>query len=183
MLMRCALSLALIVAVTLPVNAEPPLRVLTEDAYATQYRDGLWSTVQVTRSTFSTGLVDTILFFSIYDASGDLIAGGSFARIENTMFVVNNQGTKATLDHPDAVMVWQATSDYLSVSTTTEKVIDNRGLEFSSSYRLTEKGRQYSADAEGIVRGVALNITRTMIDSPEFGEAFLTVRKTRRQER
>jgi hypothetical protein len=182
MLARYALSLVLIMAVTIPADAEPPFRVLTEDASANQLQNGITSTVQVTRSTFSNGTVETILFFSAYDSSGHLIVGGLFQRIDSALFVMNKQGTKATLNHPEVIMSWQATPDYSAVSNTTEvsKVEDNRGFEFSSSYhrRLAEKAVQLSAAVEGIAGGIAFNIERMTIESTEFGSAFLTVRKT-----
>ena len=108
---RYFLPIVLATVLTLRADAEPPIRILDEQAHATQLRNGITSTVQVVRSVSSDGPVETTLFFSSYDASGNLIVGGLFQIIDNALFVVDKQRHTATLNHPDVKMTWHPTQE------------------------------------------------------------------------
>ena len=174
-LLGAAAAIVFIAVVSSPALAAPPFRVLTEDASALQCTDGRCITVQVTRSTFSNGHRETTLVVSRFDLLGNVL-GGFFRQIDNGAFVMEAHGRRATLDDPDATVTWQATNEFLSASDSTERVIDNRGFEFSLSHRLTEHAEQRSATAIGTVDGVAISIERAL---PAGGSASLTLGRAR----
>ena len=180
-----ALAVVSILALANPAVAQSiRLRVVSEDAYATQCRDGICATVQVTRSTFSDGGLETILFISAYDPSGNSIIPGSFTLIDSSAFVINKRGTHATLNHPSAVVTWGATGLYSEESDSTTKVIDKRESEFHSPnvVRLTEKEHREEAAAEGVAEPIIIDTGGIQL-AQGFGTAFLTIRKTTRIER
>lgn len=155
--------------------AGPPFRVLTEDASALQCRDENCITVQVTRSTFSNGHIETTLVVSRFDLFGNVL-GGFFRQIDNDAFAMEAHGRRATLEAPDATVSWRATDEYLAVSENAERVIDNRGFEFSVSHRTVERGEQRSATAIGVVDGVQINIEQAL---PAGGSASLVLSRSR----
>jgi hypothetical protein len=179
------LAVMSIIALADPAVAQSiRFRVVTEDAYATQCRDGICATVQVTRSTFSDGGSETILFISAYDPSGNPIIPGSFTLIDSSAFVINERGTHATLNHPSAVVTWGVTGLYREESISTTKVIDKRESEFHSPnvVRLTEREHREEAAAEGVAESIIID-TRGIPSAQGFGNALLTTRKTMRIER
>lgn len=174
-LLAAATAIVFLAVVSAPALAAPPFRVLTEDASVLQCDDGRCITVQVTRSTFSNGHIETILVVSMFDLFGNVL-GGFSRQIDNGAFAMEAHGRRATLDSPDATVTWRATDEFLSVSESTERVIDNRGFEFSFSHRITERGEQHSATAFGIVDGVTISIERAL---PAGGSAFLSLSRAR----
>ncbi len=158
-----------------PALAAAPFRVLTEDASVLQCRDGRCITVQVARSTFSNGHVETTLVVSTFDLFGNVL-GGFSRQIDNGAFAMEAHGRRATLHTADATVTWQATDEFLSVSDSTERVIDNRGFEFSLSHRIIERGEQRSATATGRVGDIAIDIERAL---PAGGSAFLSLSQAR----
>jgi hypothetical protein len=188
MLPRVILALAIIIVLTEPTVAASvvKVRILTEDAYATQCRDTICATVQVTRSTFSDGDVETILFVSAYDPSGHAIIPGSFTSIDNALFVMNRRGTHASVNHPSAVVTWAANGLYSEESASTMKVIDKRENPFNppNAFRLTEQEHRLGALAEGTVGDItAVAIDTDVPQSAGFGDGFLTIRRTTRIDR
>lgn len=131
--------------------------------------------VQVTKSTFSNGHIETALVVSMFDLFGNVL-GGFFRQIDNDAFAMEAHGRRATLESPDARVTWHATDEYLAVSENTERVIDNRGFEFSFSHRTMDRGEQRSATAIGVVNGVTINIEQAL---PAGGSAFLVLSRSR----
>jgi len=174
-LLTAAAAIVFIAVVSSAALGAPPFRVLTEDASALQCRDGRCITVQVTRSTFSNGHIETTLVVSTFDLFGNVL-GGFSRQIDNGAFAMEAHGRRATLDYPDATLTWQATDEFLSVAESTERVIDNRGFEFSFSHRLTERGEQRSATAFGTAGGVTISIERAL---PAGGSASLSLSRAR----
>jgi hypothetical protein len=135
-------TLAIAIAYTAHAGADPVrLRVITEDASAIQCVDEVCTTVQVSRSTFSTGEVDTVLFVSAYDPFGEPIIPGAFTQIESSAFIIDQRGTHATLNHPTAVVTWEVTGDYTEESELTTKVVDKRpsALQGPRAFRIRER--------------------------------------------
>jgi hypothetical protein len=174
-LLAAAAVIVFIAMASSPALAAAPFRVLTEDASVLQCAAERCITVQVTRSTFSNGHIETTLVVSRFDLFGNVL-GGFSRQIDNHAFAMEAHGRRATLDDPDAAVTWQATDEFLSVSDSTERVIDNRGFDFSLSHRLTERGEQRSATAFGTVGGVAISIERAL---PAGGSAFLSLSRAR----
>lgn len=174
-LLAAAAAVVVIAVASSNALAGPPFRVLTEDASALQCLDGRCVTVQVARSTFSNGHIETTLVVSTFDLFGNVL-GGFSRQIDNDAFVMEAHGRRATLDYPDATLTWHATDEYLAVSESTERVIDNRGFEFSFSHRIMQRGEQRSATAIGMVDGVRINIDRAL---PAGGSAFLVLSRSR----
>lgn len=175
-----ALSVVILVVLATPAMAERPFRVVTEDAYATQCRFGVCATVQVTRSTFSNGNVETSLFFSATDEFGETIPvfPQSFFQIDSADFVMDPLGLSATLKHGEVSVAWRATDDFASISFSTNFVREKTENGFTWS-RLTEEEQQLSADAEGVVvvRLIPFD-TGHVPESEGFGSASLTLRTT-----
>ena len=189
MLGRLIFALVVVAILVEPTLADSvvKLRVLTEDAYATQCRDGICATVQVTRSTFLNGDVETILFVSAHDSSGNSIIPGSFTPIDSGLFVMNRRGTHASVNHPNAVVTWSANGLYREESDSTMKVVDKRENPFNppTAFRLTEKEHRLGASAEGTVGDTTSVAIDTDVPSSAagFGDGFLTIRKTTRIDR
>ena len=160
------------------------LRVLTEDAFASQCVDGICTTVQVSRSTYSTGAVETVLFISAFDGLGTPIIPGTFTQIDSSAFVINRRGTEATLDHPTAFVTWRATGDYTEEAESTTKVVDKRPSPFRgpTAFRLSEKEHRAGAAAQGVAQAIAID-TDGIPTASGFGDAFLTIRRTTRVDR
>jgi hypothetical protein len=142
-----------------PAVAEPRFHVDTEDAYVTQCRAGICATLQVTRSRFSNSAVSTTLFFSAYDERGNAIAipgfPSGFTSIPSEHFVMNPQGTQATLNYSGVSVTWLA---------------DGRS-------RASDRGQQRSAAVKGAVGTIIFEAAAGRRPG-DFGSAFLTVRKT-----
>jgi hypothetical protein len=178
---RLALALVLTFILATPAMAEPPFRVRSEDAFAYQCVNGVCSTVQVTRSTFSTGVVETILFFSAYDDFGNPISvlgvPSGYTQIPSEHFVMNRRGTIASLTYAGVTVVWKDTDDYHAEANSTE-IVRQKGADgrFTRS-RVSERSQQLSADAEGAVGPIVINTAATL-GVGEFGSASLTTRKT-----
>ena len=182
---RLALAVLAILALADPVLAQTNrIRVLSEDAYATQCQNGVCTTVQVTRSTFSDGQSETILFVSAYDPSGNAVIPGTFIPIDSAAFAMNRRGTHATLNHPNATVTWQVTGLYSEESDSTTKVIDKRESELHQPdiVRVTEKEHRRSAAAIGAADPIGID-TAGIAPAEGSADAFLTVRRTVRVER
>jgi hypothetical protein len=165
--------------------AEPiRLRVLTEDASASQCVDGICTTVQVSRSTYSTGAVETVLVISAFDGSGNPIIPGTFTQIDSSAFVINRRGTEATLDHPMAFVTWHATGDYTEEAESATKVVDKRPSPFRgpTAFRVSEKEHRARAAAQGVAQAMTID-TDGIPTASGFGDAFLTIRRTTRVDR
>jgi hypothetical protein len=173
-----ALSVVILLVCATSATAERPFRVVTEDAYATQCRSGVCATVQVTRSTFSNGNVETSLFLSVADEFGEPIpvAPQPFIEIDSAHFVVDPLGLSATLNYKEVSVAWAATDDFASISFSTNFVREKTETGFTWS-RLTEREQQLSAAVEGVVGPVPFD-TGHVPESEGFGSAFLTLRTT-----
>jgi len=183
--MRLTLAVLAILALADPVLAQTTrIRVLSEDAYATQCQNGVCTTVQVTRSTFSDGGSETILFISAYDPTGNAIIPGTFTPIDSAAFAMNKRGTHAILNHPNATVTWQVTGLYSEESDSTTKVIDKRESEFHEPdiVRVTEKEHRRSAAALGVADPISID-TAGVPPAQGSADAFLTVRRTTRIDR
>jgi hypothetical protein len=190
MLPRLIVALAIIIILAEPTVAASVtrLRVLTEDAYVNQCRDGICAIVQVTRSTFSNGEVETILLVSASDPSGSPIIPGSFTPIDSDLFVMNRQGTHASVNHPNAVVSWAANGLYTEEADSTTRVVDKRENPFTppSAFRLTEKEHVRGATVDGIAGTSPTTVAIDTDDFPSasgFANAFITIRRTTRIDR
>ena len=172
------LSVLILLALATPATAERPFRVVTEDAYATQCQSGVCTTVQVTRSTFSDGNVETTLFFSAEDEFGVPIPvfAQPFVPIDSGHFVMDPLGLGATLKYQEVSVAWGATDDFASLSSSTRFVREKTEQGFTWS-RLTEREQQLSAVAEGVAGSVPFD-TGHIPESEGFGSASLTIRTT-----
>jgi hypothetical protein len=163
MLLRLLFAMGLAVVLSKPTAAEEPFRVKTEVADLRQCQVEVCLTLQVTRSTFSNGNVETLLFFSHQapGPSGDpiLIPGfpSGFTLIPSEHFFMNRQGTRARLIFSGANVAWGATDELRFDSDLTE--IERRKLPDGdfSIFRLTERGEQVSAEAEGTIGPLVIN--------------------------
>ncbi len=177
---RLALSLIILLVLAAPATAERPFRVVTEDAFATQCRSGACATVQVTRSTFSNGNVETLLLVSATDEFGQSISAfplPSF-QIDSSHFVMDPLGLSATLKHEGVSVAWGATDDFASIASSTNFVREKTEDGFTWS-RLTEREQQLSANAEGVVGIGLVPFDPAQVPQTEgFGSAFLTRRTT-----
>jgi hypothetical protein len=191
MLQRVLLSLAFGIAIAYPAFAADAvrLRVLSEGAYATQCRDGLCATVQVTRSTFSGGATETTLFVSAYDASGNPIIPGTFVAIDSSALVIDRHGTRATLIHPNATVTWAVTGDYREETNLATKIVDRRPPPAGPGptvLRMREREHLEGAVATGTAgpetAPIAIN-TDVTPPTVGFADAIITIRKTIRIER
>jgi len=189
MIPRSILALAITIILVEPTIAAPvvKLRVLTEDAYVNQCADGICTTVQVTRETFSNGDTDTLMLVSAEDEGGNPIFPLFNTHIDNSLFVVNKQGTRASVNHPMAVVSWTANGLYTEEADSTRKVVDKRGNAFAEphAFRLTEKEHIHGATAEGIAgtSPTAVAITTDPPSSGGFSNSFITIRRTTRIDR
>ncbi|HET9489377.1 MAG TPA: hypothetical protein VFR64_06460 [Methylomirabilota bacterium] len=172
------LSVLVVLALAAPATAERPFRVVTEDAYATQCRSGVCATVQVTRSTFSDGNVETTLFFSAEDELGVPIPvfPQPFVQIESAHFAMDPLGLRATLNYHEISVAWGATDDFASLSSSTRFVREKTENGFTWS-RLSEREQQLSAAVEGVAGSVPFDTGR-IPESEGFGSASLTRRTT-----
>ena len=173
------------------------IRVRTEDAYVNQCQDGICATVQVTRETFSNGETNTLLFVSANDESGNPIFPLFNVPIDNSLFVMNRQGTRASVNHPMACLTWTFNGLYTEEADSTRKVVDKRESPFTEpqAFRLTERERILGATAEGTAGGPCpgdgtspatvgiIGINSEVLSSGGFVNAFITVRRTTRIDR
>lgn len=174
------LSVLILLVLAAPVTAQQRLRVVTEDAFARQCRSGTCATVQVTRSTFSNGNVETILLVTAEDELGVPIPvlPQPFVQIDSAHFVMDPLGLSATLKYKELSVAWRATDDFASISFSTNFVREKTADGFIWS-RLTEQEQQLSADAEGdVVTGLVRLDTGNVLESEGFGSASLTRRNT-----
>lgn len=189
MVPRLILALAITIILVEPTIAAPlvKLRVLTEDAYVNQCWDGICTTVQVTRETFSNGDTDTLILVSAEDESGNPIFPPFNTHIDNSLFVVNKQGTQASVSHPMAFVTWTADGLYTEEANSTRKVVDKRENAFTEphAFRLTEKEHIHGAAAEGIAGTLptAIAINTEALSSGGFANSFITIRRTTRIDR
>ncbi len=163
------------------------LRVRTEDAYVNQCRDGICATVQVTRETFSNGDTDTLIFVSASDESGNPIFPVFNTHIDNSLFVMNKQGTRASVNHPMAFVTWTANGLYTEEADSTRKVVDKRENAFTEphAFRLTEREHIHGATAEGTAGTLptTVAINSEALSSGDFANSFITIRRTTRIDR
>jgi hypothetical protein len=161
------------------------LRVLTEDAYVNQCRDGICATVQVTRETFSNGDTDTLLFVSASDESGNPVLRLFNERIDNSLFVMNKRGTRATVNHPMAFVTWTANGLYTEETDSTRKVVDKRENEFTEphAFRLTEREHIHGATVEGTAGTLPTTVAISSESLSGFANSFITIRRTTRIDR
>jgi hypothetical protein len=170
MLLGLTLFLGLLLAHVGPAAAEPPFRVDTEDAYATQCRAGICATLQVTRSRFSNGAVSTLLFFSAYDERGHPIPipgfPSGFTGIASEHFIMSPQGTQATLNYSGVSMAWEANDK-----------VRKKTEDGTVRSRVYERGQQLRANVKGAVGPIIFNPAAPPRPG-DFGSAFLTLRMT-----
>ena len=184
MLLRLALAVAMLLMLSSRADAQVAsrLRVLTEDASASQCVAGICSTLQVSRSTFSTGGVETILFFSVNDTAGNPLPSPfpfPFNQIPNEAFEMNRHGTRASLHYGEANVTWETTGRFSEVSDLTTRVIDNRHPEFRvEHFRLTERDHLLEAATQGFVGPYTFEP-----DSSDPGNGFLRLLRTIRIDR
>jgi hypothetical protein len=190
MLQRVLLPITFAIAIAYPAFAADAvrLRVLSEGAYATQCREGLCATVQVTRSTFSGGATETTLFVSAYDASGNPIIPGTFVAIDSSALVIDRQGTRATVTHPNATVTWEVTGDYREETNLATKIVDRRPpppghptvLRMKESEHLEGAIATGTAGPETAPIAIDTDVTPPTVG---FGDAIITIRRTIRIER
>jgi hypothetical protein len=155
-----------------------------------QEQKQLCATVQVSRTRYSDDIEETILFFSAYYVGPDNerseipVFSNPFFQIEREHFVVDRFGTRAILnfpagvDHPGALVTWGATDDFSSASFSTNITKEKTAEGFIKS-RVTEREREFSADAEGVVWPVIFATGNTeAAGNGDSGSAFLTIRTT-----
>jgi hypothetical protein len=196
MIQRLIFGLAIMIVLVEPTIAASVvrIRVRTEDAYVNQCRDGICATVQVTRETFSNGETHTLLFVSANDESGNAIFPVCNVPIDNSLFVMNRQGTGASVNHPMASVIWTFNGLYTEEADSTRKVVDKRESPFTEpqAFRLTERERIQSATAEGTAGGpcsgdetspTTIGINSEVLSSGGFVNSFITVRRTTRIDR
>jgi len=189
MLSRLILALAIMIVLVEPTIAASviKLRVLTEDAYVNQCRDGICATVQVTRETFSNGDTDTLPLVSAEDEFGNPIFPVFNVHIDNSLFVINKQGTRARVNHPMAIVTWAANDLYTEEADSTRKVVDKRDNPFTEphAFRLTEREHIAGASAEGTAGTfpTTVAIDTDALSSGAFANAFITIRRTTRIDR
>ena len=202
MIQRLIFGLAILIVLVEPTIAAPVvrIRVRTEDAYVNQCQDGICATVQVTRETFLNGDTDTLLFVSANfvsasDESGIAIFPLFNAHIDNSLFVMNRQGTRASVTHPMACVNWTFDGLYTEEAASTRRVVDKRESPLTEphAFRLTERERIQSATAEGTAGGscpgsdgtspTAVGINSEVLSSGGFANSFITVRRTTRIDR
>jgi len=204
MIERLIFGVAIMIVLAEPTIAASVvrIRVRTEDAYVNQCQDGICATVQVTRETFSNGATDTLLFVSAnfvsaIDESGNAIFPQFNAHIDNSSFVMNRQGTRASVNHPMACVTWTFNGLYTEETDSTRRVVDKRESPFAEphAFRLTERERILGATAEGAAGGPCpgdgtlpapvgiIGINSEVLSSGGFVNAFITVRRTTRIDR
>ena len=208
MIERVIFGFAIMIVLVEPTIAASVVRikVRTEDAYVNQCRDAInCATVQVTRETFSNGDTDTLLFVSVstIDEFGKAISSMSTVRVDNSLFVMNRQGTWASVIHPMACVIWISNGLYTEEADSTRKVVDKRESPFTEqhAFRLTERERIQSASAEGRIQGATaegtaggpcsgdetspttIGINSEVLSSGGFVNSFITVRRTTRIDR
>ena len=189
MIQRLIFGLAIMIVLVEPTIAASVvrIRVRTEDAYVNQCRDGICATVQVTRETFSNGETHTLLFVSANDESGNAIFPVCNVPIDNSLFVMNRQGTGASVNHPMASVIWTFNGLYTEEADSTRKVVDKRDNAFTEphAFRLTEKEHIHGAAAEGIAGTLptAVAIHTNVLPSGGFANSFITIRRTTRIDR
>jgi hypothetical protein len=155
---------------------------------------GICATVQVTRETFSNGDTHTLLFVSGNDESDNAIFPLCNVPIDNSLFVMNREGTLASVNHPMARVIWTFNGLYREEADSTRKVVDKRESPFTEpqAFRLTERERIQAATAEGSAGGPCSNdgtspttvgINSEVLSSGGFVNAFITVRRTTRIDR
>jgi hypothetical protein len=187
MLWRLLLSVGFVLVLAPAVTAEPPTRVVTEDASVAQCRSGICTTLQVTRTTMSNGEVETLLFFSHTDADGNPIPvvgfPSGFTLIPSGDFFMNRRGTAARLKHLSTEVIWEDTDDFrgdsFSLEIEREKATDGSG-QFTVS-RVSERRQQISANAAGTVgdlKEVVIDTTAPPTSIGDFASAFLIELKT-----
>jgi hypothetical protein len=178
--MRTGLALAVVtlLALVTPATAERPFRVVTEDARAMQCRADVCATVQVTRSTFSNGNVETILLLTA-DRSGASIPVFPLTSfpIDSSHFVMDPVGLSATLNYKGVTVAWAATDDFASLSFSTNFVREKTADGFIWS-RLTEREQLLSANAEGVVLVDIIPFDTSVPEGEGFGSGSLTIRTT-----
>ena len=183
MLLRLALAVAMLFTLSTRVEAQTTrLRVLTEDASASQCVAGICSTLQVSRSTFSNGGVQTILFFSVSDIFGNPLPSPfpfAFNQIPSEAFEMNRHGTRASLHYGDTHVIWNTTGRFSEVSDLTTRVIDNRQPEFRvEHFRLTERDQQLEAATQGTVQSAEGGPYTFEPDSSDPGNGSLRLLRT-----
>jgi len=218
MIERLIFGLAIMIVLVEPTMAASVvrIRILTEDAYVNEYRDGICTTVQVTRETFSNGDTDTVLFVSAYRSACNELGTPIFPQfivgIDSSLFVMNRQGTRASVNHPMAAVVWTANGLYTEEADSTRKVVDRRESPATEphAFRLTEKERMRAATAEGCTPArnqgdvdeadvlarcaetsptsagtspPTVDINSEVLSSGGFVNSFITVRRTTRIDR
>ena len=191
MLQRVLLPAIFGLAIAYPAFAADPVRfrLLSEDVYATQCRDGFCTTVQVSRSSSSDGTAETILFVSAYDPSGNAILPGVFIRIDSSAFIIDREGKRATVTHPNATVTWEVTGDYREETELATKIVDLRPPSPDhnpSVVRMRERERLEAAIATGRAGSAIAPIEiNTAVTPPTvgFGDAVISIRRTIRIER
>ena len=157
MIQRLIFGLAIMIVLVEPTIAASVvrIRVRTEDAYVNQCRDGICATVQVTRETFSNGDTHTLLFVSANDESDNAIFPQCNVHIDNSLFVMNREGTLASVNHPMARVIWTFNGLYTEEADSTRKVVDKREslVTEPQAFRLTERERIQGATAEETAGG------------------------------
>ncbi len=174
-----ALSVVILLVLATPATAERPFRVVTEDASATQCRLGACATVQVTRSTFSNGIVETLLLVTADRGDESIpVFPQTFFQIDSAHFVMDPLGLSASLNYKGISVAWAATDDFASFSYSTNFVREKTEDGFTWS-RLTEQEQQLSANAEGVVIvDIRPFDTGHVSESDGFGSASLIIRTT-----
>jgi hypothetical protein len=134
--------------------------------------------VQVTRSTFSDGNVQTTLFVSAEDELGVPVPvfPQPFTQIDSAHFIMDPLGLSARLQFQEVSVAWGATDDFASLSASTRFVREKTEQGFTWS-RLTEREQQLSAVAEGVAGSVPVD-TGGVPENEGFGSASLTIRTT-----
>ena len=191
MIARLIFGLAIMVVLVEPTIAASVvrIRIRTEDAYVNQCRDGICVTVQVTRETLSNGDTHTLLSVSANDESGNAIFFPCTVPIDNSLFVMNREGTLASVNHRMARVVWTFNGLYTEEADSTRKVVDKRESPFTEpqAFRLAERERIQGATAEGTAGDpcsddgtspTTVGINSEVLSSGGFVNAFITIRRT-----
>ena len=150
--------------------------------------------------TFPNGDTDTFLFVSAnfvsaIDESGTAIFPLFNAHIDNSLFVMDRQGTRASVNHPMACVIWTSNGLYTEEADSTRRVVDKRESPLTEphAFRLTERERIHGATAEGTAGApcpgadgtspTAVGINSEVLSSGGFVNSFITIRRTTRIDR